>query len=427
MTMPIVVRPMVNASELERQFYLSDIAFSENPSVDNAAFWQKYVTTLPYHHPERIRGAFQGKKMVGGYELFERILHMGEARLVTGCIGSVNTDPEYRNQGVASALMHDAINYAREHHYALLLLDGIPKFYYRFGYTDIFDVTSQEVDRAAILAQSPSSYSVRLATLEDDAQRILSLYERQHYPYTASFTRTLEIQQHTLRHRSTENPYLLAYDGNGNVHGFLSLRKEPQRHIADEILADDWQATLALLQYHAHQLDGHDTPATLRYRLPVNHPLVYWMIAHLQVPDTNNQRDPNAFGAVLSLTFHHRHTGWMARIIDVQTLVREVLPAWQARWQRSLASWSGTLAFAIDGEPFHLDIHGTQISISIPEEETSQVLHFSQQAFTQLLFGYRPIAWFLEEDETTVPLDVLSVLTILFPTEHAFITRSDDF
>ncbi len=426
MAVPIVVRPMTTDAELERQFYLSDIAFSENPSPENAAFWQRYVTSLPYHHPERIRGAFKGEQMVGGYELFERVMHMGEARLVTGCIGSVNTDPAQRKQGVASALMHDAISYAHEHHYALLLLDGIPKFYYRFGYSDVFDVTMQEVDRQAILAQAPSTYNIRVATPED-AQSLLSLYEQQHYPYTASFTRTLELQHHSLRNRSAENPYLLAYDANGKVHGFLALKKAPDRRIADEILVDDWQAGLALLQYHAHQFTEDEAPATLRYRLPTNHPLVYWMIGHLQVPDTSNKHDPNAFGAVLSMSFHHRHTGWMGRIIDLPTVVEAMLPEWQARWQRSLARWSGTLSFAIDGEPFDLNIEGTQISASKPEEEIGQILYFSQQAFTQLLFGYRPIAWFLREDETHVSPDVLAALSILFPTDHTFITRSDDF
>ena len=232
MTVPITVRAVATDAERDRQFYLSDIAFSDNPSPENVTFWQEYVTTLPYYHPDHVRVAVKDEQVLGGYEIFERELHMGEARLLTGCIGSVNTDPAHRLQGAASALMHDAIAYARQRRYALLYLDGIPKFYYRFGYSDVFEVTFQHIDRSAILAQPPSSYSVRAAAVED-AEGVLALYQEQQYPFTSSFTRTLEIEQHYLRHRSAENPYLLACDENGKVRGLLSLRKAPERQIAD--------------------------------------------------------------------------------------------------------------------------------------------------------------------------------------------------
>ncbi|HEY4388332.1 MAG TPA: GNAT family N-acetyltransferase [Ktedonobacteraceae bacterium] len=425
MTVSIVVRAIKTDAERDRKFYLSEIAFSTTPSPENVTFWQNYITTLPNYRPEQIRVAFKGDLQVGGCEILERVMHMGEARLATGCIGSVNTDPEQRNQGIASALMRDAIAYAREKHYAFLMLDGIPKFYYRFGYTDIFDATMQDVDRLAILAQQPSSYTVREATIED-AQSILDLYKEQQYSYTASFTRTLEMQQHAFQNRMANIAHLLSCDASGKVHGFLSLGKEADRR-ANELLADDWQATLALLQYHANQFAENDAPATLRYRLPNNHPITYQLIEHLQIPDTSHVGGPNTFGSVLSQSYHHRHTGWMARIIDLPAVVQGTLPEWQARWQRSLAHWSGVLRFVIDGEPFALTIDGTQISIGEPEEQRGHILHFSQQAFTQLLFGYRPITWFLQENETKVSPDALAALSILFPIDHTFITRSDDF
>jgi GNAT superfamily N-acetyltransferase len=428
MTMPIIVRPVATNAEHDRQFYLSNIAFSDNPSPDDTAFWQEYATTLPYYHPERIRGAFRGAQMLGGYEIFEREMHMGEARLLTGCIGSVNTDPEQRMQGVASALMHDAIAYAREKHYALLYLDGIPKFYYRFGYSDVFEVTYQTLDRSAVLAQPPSIYTVRPATLED-AEGVLALYQEQQYPFTSSFTRTLEIEQHYLRHRSAENPFLLAFDTNNKVRGLLSLRKAPDRHISDELISHDWQATLALLHYHADQFaENEESPTTLRYRLPTEHRVLYEIIAHLQIPQIADRQDPNLFGAILSQTYHHRHTGWMARIIDLPTLVQSCLPEWQARWRKSLANWSGVLSFAIDGEPFSLDIEDAQLTlIDSADEQSDQFIHFSQQAFTQMLFGYRPVSWFLQDDETHLEPEVESALHILFPTGHTCIIRRDDF
>ena len=78
--------------------------------------------------------------------------------------------------------------------------------------------------------------------------------------------------------------------------------------------------------------------------------------------------------------------------------------------------------------PFALRIEGSQLTLVDPaDEQVDQIIHFSQQAFTQLLFGYRPIAWFIQEDETHVSPQVEAALQVLFPTGHTFITRRDDF
>src|SRR5690348_10095868 len=150
----LIVRPLATPAEYHLQIYLADQAFSSEPSPEGVERWQRFLTGQPDFRPEQLRGAFLGEQQVGGYMLYEREMRMGTARIATGCIGMVVTHPEYRNQGVATALMRDAIQFAHDRNHALLLLDGIPKFYYRYGYTDMFDLSVVEVDRAAILAQT---------------------------------------------------------------------------------------------------------------------------------------------------------------------------------------------------------------------------------------------------------------------------------
>src|SRR5438477_2960087 len=193
----IIVRSLASPAEQEMHFQLANQAFSENPSPTDARFWQQFTTSRPEYCPEQLRGAFRDGEQLGSYILYERKLRMGAAQLTTGCIGSVVTYPMHRYRGVATALMDDAINYALSHHHALLLLDGIPKFYHRFGYSDVFDQSSQDIDRAAILAQPPSTHTVRPATLADVGS-VLALYDRHYGPYTGSFTRTAEQQAHRL-------------------------------------------------------------------------------------------------------------------------------------------------------------------------------------------------------------------------------------
>jgi predicted N-acetyltransferase YhbS len=219
----LTVRALATAGEREKHCQCADQAFSRAPSPASAWHWYQFVTTTPGYRPAQLRGAFRDGEQVGSYMIGERAMQVGAARLFTGCIGAVVTYPDHRYQGVATALMHDALDYARSHRYALLLLDGIPKFYYRYGYDDVFDVTMQDIDRAALLVQPPSALCLRPATPED-AEHILALYNRHFGPLTGSFTRTVEWQRHRLQYRSADNPLWLAVDAAGRPQGYLALQ-----------------------------------------------------------------------------------------------------------------------------------------------------------------------------------------------------------
>jgi GNAT superfamily N-acetyltransferase len=127
----LTVRPLVSKDEYDIYYRLSANAFAPQASEEDAQRWQRFVTRSPEFRAEQVRGAFRNDQLLGGYTLYERVLCMGAARISTGCIGSVVTAPDSRKQGVATALMQDALAFARKENHALLLLDGIPIFYFR--------------------------------------------------------------------------------------------------------------------------------------------------------------------------------------------------------------------------------------------------------------------------------------------------------
>lgn len=421
----ITVRALATRGERERHCQFADQAFSRQPSPASARHWYEFVTTLPGYRPEQLRGAFRAGEQVGSYMLHERTMHMGTAQLLTGCIGAVVTYPEHRYQGVATALMHDALDYAQSHHYALLLLDGIPKFYYRYGYDDVFDVAVQDIDRAAILAQPPSALRLRPVTPED-AEHILSLYNRHFGPLTGSFTRTVEWQRHWLQYRSADNPLWLAIDAAGRPQGYLALSGGSERCQAQEFAANTWDAALALLQHHARWLDGPNAPAALRYRIPSGAAVLYELIDALQVPDTAHWRQPPEGWAIRSQTFHHHFAGWMTRLVSLPTLAQALLPEWQARWQHSLAHWSGSLAFMVGADTCTLHFDRTHLQL-VASPDSATMVRLSPQRFMQLVFGYRPVALTLQQGEQSPPDAVVTVLKVLFPYGHTWIPASDWF
>jgi predicted N-acetyltransferase YhbS len=422
----IDVRPLADAAEYEMRFQFGDQAFSPNPSPDSARFWQRVITSSPDFRAEQLRGAFRDSEQLGSYILHERVMRMGEARLATGCIGSVVTYPAYRQQGVAMALMLDAIDFARTHGQVLLLLHGIPKFYHRFGYSDVFDSSVQDIDRTAVLAQPQSMYSIQEAT-KDDADALLALYERHYGPFTGSFVRTVERQAHQLMHQPPGSALWLAVHPDGPIEGYLSLRSTDDGLEAREMAADNWAAAIALMQYHAQLLEGADTPATLRYRLPPESPVLQWIVDRLEVIDTSHWRHPTEGWVVLSQTFHHRDNGWMARLVDLSTLTQAMLPEWQARWRKSLSYWSGNVLLKVGNASCMLQIEGNEIRLVKQVMDAVEPIELSPEVFTQVVFGYRPIDLAIQQQEQAIGSQLLDVLHVLFPTGHTWIPASDWF
>src|SRR5690349_10278443 len=207
----LIIRPPDTPGELREHIegYVQVAqSFSPDPLPEDTAQRRLHrITTSPSYCLEQIRSAYRAGSQLGGYRIDERLLRIGAARLATGCVGGVYTRSEAREQGVATALMHDAIEYAQERDYPLLLLDGIPKFYYRYGYCDVYDLSTQELDRQAILALPESPYTVRLST-PDDASSLLALYTSQFGPYTGSFARSIEQQIHWMQHIDLQKLFL---------------------------------------------------------------------------------------------------------------------------------------------------------------------------------------------------------------------------
>ncbi|HEX7735921.1 MAG TPA: GNAT family N-acetyltransferase [Ktedonobacteraceae bacterium] len=418
----IDIRPLASTAEYEGYFRLSNAAFSSEPSEEDALRWLATTKQAPDFDAERLRGAFHEEHLLGGYGLYNRVLRMGAARISTGCIGGVVTSPEARKQGVASALMHDAIDFAHAHKHALLLLDGIPKFYYRFGYTDMFDVTQIEMNRSAILALPPAHYQVREATV-DDAPTLLALYLRHLGSYTGSFERSLDLQLHRLQQRRSSR--VVALTPQGEIAGYLLHGTDAEAAQGYELAVDSWDALLALLQYHARLLDSEIPPATLLYFLPPDAPTTHWLIDNLEVPDTSQWGSPAEEWGVRRLTMHHRFTGWMACLTNFPVLMDSLLPELQARWQRSLAHWTGTIALTVGDQTSTLRLHDTSVQIAPQAGSTLNQLELSPQALVQLVSGYRPLAHLTSTAHLSD--SARAALDILFPTSHTWIPRTDWF
>ena len=172
-----VIRSPETAEEIEHYFRLNAKIFRpDEDTVLVASRRRRYIEHDPDFQLLQLRSAFYRKTYVGSYLIQERLLCVESRRLRIGCIGGVVTDQDYRHKGIATALMQDAIAFARNRQYSFLLLDGVPDYYQQHGFIDVIeDMPQHAVGRALIPDQPSEQCFVRVAELSDAAY-LLALY-----------------------------------------------------------------------------------------------------------------------------------------------------------------------------------------------------------------------------------------------------------
>ena len=419
----VVVRPPATEDERAAWFRLAAAQFIRNtPPEVAAADFQRYVCEGP-GAGAAMRGAFRENEYLGGYLIEERWLRVGAARLRTGCIGVVVIDPAHRGQGVGTALMRDSFPYARTRGLTLLLLHGLANFYRPFGYADVFDATEHGIRRGDVLDALPSPYRVRPATVAD-APALLDLYDRHYGPHPGSFARGPEQQAFLLRfaasldrrvYRQREGtafmPPVVAVDREDRVRGYRVEPWGPLRAFGSEVAAEDWPATLALLQQHARLLgEMAEPPEMVRWPLPPD-ALAAALIADRFVVERTSLSRPSA--------------NWEAATVDPVTLLRAMVPAWDERWRRQATNWSGALALTLDGITCRLSLTAGGVSLDAPRGDEAYAVSFTSAALLPLLFGFRSVAWATVQDGQEIPAEALPLQEVLFPPVTPWIAPTD--
>lgn len=415
----IQVRTLNREEEFDAFVRLSHTAFrAEEDQARYGEVWRHRLEHWPaVQHADSVRGAVDVTtgEVLGAYVLIRRTICIGPARVPMGGVSAVCVGEAQRRRGIGAALMWDAVNVAREQGLALLLLTGVPNYYDRFGYVPVLELTELFLKRSAIHAlPADDSIGVRTATVAD-AEALLALYQRQFHPLIGASDRTLAAQRYRLARPHQKAEYLLAVGADGTPTGYLILYQSQEGLVGVEAAAEDWPTTAALLRAHDAfvPVDDEVPVRELAWSVPPDTPLFYTLAAH--VPFRSER-------------LHHPSADWMARVGDVDALLRAMVPAWGARVTASHQPWRGRLRLVVDDHAVVLRLHhaGVTLCDDAPGTEMATV-RLSAQALIHLCFGYRPAWWCARQADSTVPDALLPVLDMLFPQGTAWMAASDAF
>jgi hypothetical protein len=329
----------------------------------------------------------------------------------------------HRGQGIGKALMWDSFDHARARGHTLLMLHGAPAYYQPFGYADVFDATEHDVRREDVLAHPPGPYHVRTATAAD-AANMLDLYERHFGPRPGSFARTVDQEAFLLRFSASLDPRVyrqrdglpfsptvVAVDAADRIRGYLAPPWALLRAFGNEVAADDWPATLALLHRHARLLDAlPEPPEQLRWPLPPDSLMAELLTDHFAVQSFRHSR-PSA--------------NWEASLVDPAALMAGLLPEWNDRWQRHRIGWTGQLSLTIDSVRQVLSFSDDGVSLGTASDDSSGSVSFTGTVALPLLFGFRSLEWATLQEQQQIPNHLHSVLEVLFPRLTPWIAARD--
>ena len=158
--------------ELPAVYDLLDQAFAEAPRSLFVA-QTEHDSTFRLRH---ARVAVTDGRIAGYVRIFARTMLIRGVPVAAGGIGSVATHPGARHDGIATALLQDAIEQMQRETMAVsFLFTGIPGFYERLGYRIVREPYFEADASEAAATPTNSLYSLR--SIEDaDVRRLVAIH-----------------------------------------------------------------------------------------------------------------------------------------------------------------------------------------------------------------------------------------------------------
>lgn len=363
------------------------------------------VAGYPAFQREHTRVAFRNGQLAGAMRITTDTIRIGEARLKMGGLGWIAVSSEFRGQGVASAMIGDALAYMRRNNYHVSMLFGVVDFYHRFGFTTMLSDYQTAVDVLEAENAEHTPYKVRPGKPGDIAA-IQKLHNAGESEVACSIVRSAA---HLTNQWERWKPVQVLTDERGKVVAYFLPQDAKHGLLVEELgLASRDQCGALLHACAAHALERH--APQIRFAAPPCHTFLKYLLQ---------------FESKYEMHVKRNRDGMLA-IVNMEETLESMIPEWESGLSQSaLVRERAEVTLLIDKKPYR--VRANRGALDVTPNSGENKMSVTMAEFVQLLSGYRYLDEILESRRRILTAQGKALLQVLFPKRLPFVWPVDHF
>ncbi len=369
--------------------------------------WLNYMgSQYPNFQTEHIRIAIYKGKIVSTLQITTDVIRIGEARLKMGGIGWVSTAGHYRNKGIASAVIQNAVQYMTANSYQVSMLFGIPNFYHRFGFTSTLPEYYANITTRELLTIKSIPHKIRKVK-PGDILLLRKIHDDDDIDVSCSIIRT---QAHfAVRWKEWSRGKVIT-DLNGKILGyFLPKISDKNTLLIEEIGSTNIEVSDTVL-YEIGKLAEKEKVGMIQIAAPPCHLSIRTLIKRRSIHETHYKRDE----------------GGMMAIINEEDTLECMTPEWEKLiQQKSLINKEDEVTLIISGTPYCINFRNG--SIGIIKKLGKNKISIDKTDFVRVITGYQYIEDILNKKWFALSSTAREFLHAIFPKRYPYVWQMDRF
>ena len=363
------------------------------------------------YDPEHTRIAVVDGEVVSGVVMGPRSIRFGPVTVPAMTLGPVGTHDQHRKQGYAAVAMDDASDYMARTGVLVAYLQGIPDFYYRFGYYPYMAPSSAKFGREAARRESlPGKFRDMTRA---DLPRVRKLFDQVTSSRICAAARDDDVWDWLLGPGGCSwfftSPRVIT-DDRGRLVGYLTVSPKDGFEIREFVVRQDEASCRAGLGALVREAKRREVKE-LELRLPWDDAMAVFLRQFV--------------GAQFSM--HSNPTGGtLMKVVDFPALMRRLEPLFTQRWCGGPTRMPGG-AFTLESEIGAVGVRLTRNRVRITEPVAGGKARVPQRWLSGLLTGYHTVRDIAPRKGAKIPDDLLPALEALFPSGWPFVYQGDNY
>ena len=365
----------------------------------------------PIYDPEHTRIAVVDGQVVSGVVMGPRSIRFGPVTVPAMTLGPVGTHDQHRKQGYAAVAMNDASDYMARTGVLVAYLQGIPDFYYRFGYYPFTAPGNAKFSREAARRESLPGKLRKMA--RDDVPKVRRLFERVTSSRVCAAAREDDVWDWLLGPGGHswffQNPRVIT-DDRGRLAGYLTTNLKEGLEVREFVVRQDEASCRVALGALTREAKRREVKE-IELRLPWDDAMAVFLRQFV--------------GAHFSM--HSNPTGGaLMKVVDFPALMRRLEPLFTQRWCDASARLSGGV-FTLESEIGAVGVRLTRNQVRITEPVAGAKVRVPQRWLSGLLTGYHAAGDIAPRKGARIPGELLPVMEALFPRGWPFVYQGDNY